>query len=188
MEKQLLKTVRTAIKQWYIPFIVGLIFICAGIWTFLSPLESYLTLSLVFSLAFLISGIFEIVFSISNRKEIDNWGWTLIFGIATMLIGILLLVHPEISITTLPLYVGFLLLFRSIGGVSYALDLKDYGVIDWGYLMAVGILGIIFSFILIWNPVFAGATIIFWTGITLIAGGVFSIHLSLKLRKLKKLS
>ncbi len=188
MEKQYLKKVNSAIKHWYIPLIVGLIFIVVGIWVFATPLKSYLTLSLLFSLAFLISGICEIVFSISNRKEIEDWGWTLIFGIATMLIGILLLIRPEVTIITLPLIVGFLLLFRSIGGVSFALDLKDYGVLDWGYLMVVGILGIIFSFVLIWNPAFAGITVVVMTGITLIVCGIFSIYLSLRIRDLKKLA
>ncbi|HBH22923.1 MAG TPA: hypothetical protein DDY13_05810 [Cytophagales bacterium] len=182
-----LKTVTNTVKHWYIPLIVGLIFIGIGIYTLISPLESYLALSIIFSLSFLFSGLAEIIFSISNRNEIDNWGWTLAFGILTFLLGVLLIVNPAISMTTLPLYVGFIVLFRSIMGISYALELKNYGVLDWGNLMAVGILGVLFSLILIWNPVFAGYSIVLWTGLALIAGGVFSIYLSLKLKKIKNI-
>jgi len=180
-----LKTVTNTVKHWYIPLVVGLIFIGIGIYTLMSPLESYLTLSIIFSLSFLFSGLFETIFSISNRNEIDNWGWTLAFGILTFLLGVLLIMNPVISITTLPLYVGFIVLFRSIMGISYALELKNYGVLDWGNLMAIGILGLIFSLILIWNPLFAGFSIVLWTGLTLISGGVFSLYLSLKLKKIK---
>jgi uncharacterized membrane protein HdeD (DUF308 family) len=127
------------------------------------------------------------MFSISNHKEIDNWGWTLTFGILTFLLGLLLIMNPAISITTLPIYVGFVVLFRSIMGISYALELKNYGIIDWGNLMAVGILGLIFSFILIWNPLFAGFTIVVWTGLAIIIGGVFSVYLSFKLKKIKSI-
>jgi len=182
-----LKTVTNTVKYWYIPLIVGLIFIGIGVYTIISPLESYLALSILFSLSFLFSGISEIIFSISNRKEIDNWGWTLTFGILTFLLGVLLVMNPVISITTLPIYVGFVMLFRSIMGISYALELKNYGVLDWGNLMVLGILGLLFSFVLIWNPLFAGMTIVFWTGLALISGGAFSVYLSFKLKKIKSL-
>jgi uncharacterized membrane protein HdeD (DUF308 family) len=182
-----LKTVTNTVKYWYIPLIVGLIFIGIGVYTIISPLKSYLALSILFSLSFLFSGISEIIFSISNRKEIDNWGWTLTFGILTFLLGVLLVMNPVISITTLPIYVGFVMLFRSIMGISYALELKNYGVLDWGNLMVLGILGLIFSFVLIWNPLFAGMTIVFWTGLAIISGGAFSVYLSFKLKKIKSL-
>ncbi len=182
-----LKTVTNTVKHWYIPLIVGLAFIGIGIYTLFSPLESYLTLSIIFSLSFLFSGLSEIIFSISNRKEIDNWGWTLTFGILTFLLGLLLIMNPLISITTLPIYIGFVVLFRSIMGISYALELKNYGVLDWGNLMVVAILGLVFSFILIWNPLFAGFTIVYWTGLAIILGGVFSVYLSFKLKKIKSM-
>jgi len=188
MEYQYLKTVRKSVNQWYIPLIIGLIFIAVGIWTLASPAESYLALTIVFSISFIISGVAEISFSISNRNEIDNWEWTLMFGLVTLFMGIFLLIHPIITFTTLPLFVGFLMLFRSIGGVSFAIDLDNYGIEDWGYLLGVGILGIICSFVLIWNPVLAGATVVVWTGIALITGGAYSVYLSLRLRKLKQLS
>ncbi len=143
-----------------------------------------MTLSILFSLSFLFSGLSEIIFSISNRNEIDNWGWTLTFGIVTTLFGIFLLINPQISFATLPFYIGVVVLFRSITGIGFALDLKKYGVLEWGNLMIFAVLGLLLSFILIWNPVFAGLTVVVWTGLALISGGIYSIYLSLKLKKL----
>ncbi|GAA4296774.1 HdeD family acid-resistance protein [Aestuariibaculum suncheonense] len=184
MKAQFLKTIRNSIKHWYIPLIVGLLFVGLGIYTLVSPVETFLALAFVFSISFMLSGISEIAFAIANKEEMDNWGWNLAFGIMTLLIGILLMSKPEISLTTLSFYIGFLILFRSMMGVSYALELKHYGVLDWGNLMIISVLGILFSLLLLWNPVFAGMTIIFCIGLTLIAGGAFSIYLSLKLKKL----
>ncbi len=181
------KTIKSSIRHWYIPLLVGVIFIGIGIYTFMSPLESYLALALLFTISFLVSGLAEIIFSISNRREIDNWGWTLIFGLLTFILGVLLLLNPAISLITLTFYVGFLLLFRSVGGISYSIELKNYGILNWGYLMTIGILGVLFSFFLIWNPLFAGMTLVFWTGMAFISAGVFSIYLSLQLRKLKSI-
>ena len=67
------------------------------------------------------------------------------------------------------------------------MELKKYGVLDWGNLLAIGILGLIFSFILLWNPLFAGFTIVFWTGLALITIGGYGIYFSLTLKKLHKL-
>lgn len=187
MANYLLKTVESSIKHWYIPLLIGLIFIITGIYAFMTPLESYIALSFLFSISFLVSGISEIIFSIANRKEIDNWGWPLAFGIITTLIGLLLVSNPGISMVTLSFYIGFLVLFRSTGAVSYAMDLKRYGVSEWSNLMIIGVLGILLSFILIWNPFFAGIAAVYWTGLTLIIGGIFSVYLAFALRKLNKI-
>lgn len=181
-----LKTVRSSVKNWYILLIVGLIFLAAGIYSFVSPAGSFLALALFFGYSFLISGAIEVVFSISNRKELENWGWTLIFGLITFLVGLLLVARPEITMLTLAFSLGFLVLFRSIGAIGFALDLKDYDDNSgWGTMLGLGILGVLFSFLLLWNPGFAGATIAFWIGLTLTAAGLFSIYLALKLKKLK---
>lgn len=184
MKRNFIKTIESSIKHWYVPLIVGALFVIIGIYTLVSPLESYVALAIVFSISFLVSGLSEIIFSISNRHEMDNWGWNLTFGIFTFLIGLLLVANPEISITTLPFYVGFLVLFRSIMGISFAIELKNYGILDWGNLMAISVLGVLFSFLLLWNPLFAGMTIVFWTGLALITIGIFSVLLSFKLKKL----
>lgn len=186
MENNFLKRIQNSIKHWYLLLILGLVFIATGIWTLASPLESYEALSIVFTISFIISGILEIAFALSNRKEYDHWGWNLVFGILSLIVGIMLINNPLVSMITLPLYVGFLIMFRSFGAIGFSLDLKNYRVMEWGTLMALGILGLLFSIMLLWNPVFAGITIVVWTGLAFIASGVFNIYISLKLKKLKR--
>lgn len=183
-----MKTLQNEVKHWYLPLLSGLLFIGIGIYTFTNPIGSYVALSFLFSMSFLMSGFFEIAFSIINRKEMDNWGWTLIFGLITAVMGILLLMHPEISLTILPLYVGFLMLFRSISAIGYSLELKNYKVKNWGYLIFLGILGIVFSILLIRNPLIAGMTVVIWTGMALITTGIFNLFLSFKLKKINAIS
>lgn len=181
------KSVYNAVKYWYLHLIVGIIFIGIGILVFRTPLESYLTLAFIFSISFLVSGIFEIIFSISNRKELEGWGWNLAMGILTALVGIMLIDNPAISAVTLPLYVGFVVLFRSIMAISTSLELRNYLIPDWGFLFALGILGTIFSFMLIFNPSFAGFTLVVWTGLAFITLGIYGIYISIKLKKIHDL-
>lgn len=178
------KKVRSTIKHWYLPLIAGLVLIAMGIWTFKEPAESYLTLAFLFSLSFVVAGLFETIFSISNRKVIDNWGWNLAMGLITLVVGVLMFMNPEISILTLPFYVGFVILFRSMNAIGIAFDLKNYGILDWGNILAIGIVGIFLAFILLWNPLFAGMSIVVWTGIALIVAGILNIMVSVKLKKI----
>lgn len=183
MENKLLQTV----KNWYLILILGIILILVGIWVFSTPVLSYATLSMLFATAFLVTGILEIVYAISNSKEMESWGWSLISGIIDLLIGILLITLPATAMLFLAFYVGFGILFRSIMAIGQSINLKRWHIEGWGYLLTIGILGLIFSFILIWNPVFAGLTIVFYTGMSFVMIGIFQVFLSFKLRKLKKM-
>ena len=180
-------TINKTINHWYIPLVVGIIFIATGIYTFVSPLESYAALAILFSISFIISGASEIAFSLLNKEVLNNWGWFLVLGILTFIVGVLLFVNPAVSQATLLFYVGFLVFFRSISAVSHSFELKEYGFSDWGYLTVIGVVGIVFSFILLSNPILGGMTVVIWTGLALITSGFYSIYLAFKLKKLKDL-
>ncbi|KXX68624.1 HdeD family acid-resistance protein [Flammeovirga sp. SJP92] len=178
-------SLQRTIKHWYLPLISGILFIIAGVFTFTYPIESYVALSTLFSVTFIIMGISDITFSILNRKAIKGWGWQLLLGFTYTLLGIFLIKNPAISIVTLPMYVGFSFLIRAIGTISFSQDLRRFGLISHDPLMFIGVVGLIFSLILIWNPVFAGFTIITLTGVTCILLGVYHVSLSMKLKKAK---
>lgn len=188
METPFFKLIKDAIRQWYIPMLVGLFFVIVSIVAFGRPESSFLALSILFALSLLFGGLSEVIFSISNRTQLDNWGWSLAFGIITFVVGILLVINPALSMITLAFYIGFIFLFRSFATIGFALDIKKYGNKKWGGLLALGILGATFSFILIWNPVFAGLSAVILIGLNFLFAGIFSIYLSLQLRKLNKSS
>lgn len=188
MQISILRSVRNAIKHWYIPLLVGIFFVIAGIITISSPTTSLIALSVLFAISFLFGGISEIIFSLSNRHQMYNWGWSLTFGIITLLLGILLLTRPELSITVLIFYIGFTILFRSIASISFSIDMKRYGSQSWSGLLILGILGGIFSFILLLNPGLAGVTIVWFVALSFFFSGMFNVIFSLQLRKVQRRS
>lgn len=180
-----IESIKDTIEHWYLPLILGVIFIAIGIWAIITPTATYLSLAILFSVTFFVTGILEIIFSISHRKQLDGWGWSLTSGILVLIIGLILILNPQISIITLPLFVGFVVLYRSMMAIAWSIELKKYGVSNWGWLLFAGILGVIFSFLLIMNPVITGLTVAVLTGIALITIGIFHIHFSIELKKLK---
>ena len=187
MARTFYKSIKNSIKYWWILLIIGLLFIGLGIYCFSFPTASYFAISVYFAVSFLFSGISEIVFSISNKDEIDSWGWTLAYGIITTIVGFMLVVNPILSLEVFAYYVGFLILFRSISGISYAFDLKNYGVKDWGVSLFLAIIGLIISLILLSSPQLAGLTAVAWLGLAVISSGLFAIFISFQLKKIKDL-
>jgi uncharacterized membrane protein HdeD (DUF308 family) len=188
MEPIFLKSLKKAIRHWYIPLLVGVFFIIVSVVAFVSPVSSFIALAILFSLSLLFGGLSEMIFSVANRDQLENWSWSLAFGIVTFVVGILLLLKPGISISMLAFYIGFVILFRSIGAISFSMDVKKYGEPNWGWLLAFGILGTIASFILIWNPLLAGLSAVIFIGLSFLFAGLFSIIFSFQLRKLHKRS
>lgn len=69
--------IKHSVKNWWTSSPVrNRVYYCRPLLMF-SPLSSYVALSIVFSISMLISGILEIIFSLSNRKGVPSWGWYL---------------------------------------------------------------------------------------------------------------
>lgn len=180
------QTLTNSVKHWYIPLIFGIIFLICGFYVFSVPLATYVTLSVIFSVSFLVSGITEVFFSIQNNKSLQGWGWFLVSGLLTTAIGLYLVSNPQISMSVLPFVVGFTLLFRSFQLLGFAFDLRSQKILSWGNVALASAGGIIFSLLLIFNPVFTGMSLVTLTAVSFIFIGVASIMLALDLRKLKK--
>lgn len=175
--------IKNRLKYWYIPLILGILFIVLGIRTFAAPIGTLLTLAVLFSIGFIITGVLEIIYSTSNRKDLKNWGWYLTGGILSTLIGIHLLIRPELTALLLSFYIGFWVLFRSISQISTSIELKNDGEKNWGWVLTFGILGILFSLVLLWNPLITGLAVSFWIGLAFITVGLLHIILSFSLYK-----
>lgn len=179
-------TIAGVLKHWYLPLIVGILFIAFGAYILTVPLEAYLTLSMMFTASFFIAGLSEMYFAIANKDALEGWGWYLVGGGLTFLFGTYLMIFPGISMATLPFVVGFAFLFRASQGLGFAIDLKKRGL-SWGTLAFVSVLGILFSFLLLAHPVFAQVSIVAMTSMSIITTGAYGIMLGLGLKNIKNL-
>lgn len=173
------------IKHWYIPLIIGIIFVIFGVYIFTVPVATYASLSFLFSLSLLTAGLMETFFAIQNHKTIKGWGWYLVDGLLSVIIGTYLLSYPLIAASILPFLVAFTMLFRSFQLLGFAFDLKDRKRMRWGNVAIASVLGIILSFMLLASPLFTGISIVVLTALSFIFIGIAAILLSLDLKKLK---
>ena len=175
----------STVKHWWLLLIAGILLIIGSIWVFFTPIEGYVALAWLFSILVLANGISYVYLSIASRKVLEGWGWYLAGGIFEMIIGFVLISYPEISMAILPLVLGFWFMFRGAQIIAASLELKEYGVMDWGWLMLFGIALTIVSFFMILEPVFGFFNVIYISSLALLLFGIANIVISLKLKKIK---
>jgi len=180
------ESLSSAVKHWWVSLLLGIVFIAAGIWVALTPLESYVALSIFFVVAIFVAGIFEIFYAIANKNALHGWGWQLAAGIIDVIIGGVLIAYPELSLMVLPFIIGFWLMFSGAIAIGVSFEIKSLGAKSWEWLFLLGIVIIILSFFLIINPVFGGLTIVYMTSSGFVILGFYRLILSFKLKKLGK--
>lgn len=185
MKNELIESVKQAMKYWWMSLIVGVLAIILGILFIANPFTGLATLAILFTIGFIVSGLLEIIFAVSNRDTHNGWGWTLASGIIDLLLGILLISYPIVTIEVMIFFVGFYIMFQSIWAIGSSVELQRAGVKGWGWLLAMAILGIIFSFIFIMSPVFGGSVIVAFASIAFIIYGIFRIYLSFRYKAMK---
>lgn len=181
-----LDSVSGTIKNWWLTVALGALMIGTSLYLFTEPEGGYAALSVVFSIVFLLSGIFLIAFSISNSDEMKGWGWYLVLGILSLISGMYLLAEPELSELSLSIFVAMFFLFQSVGAIGASLDLKDQKVKGWGWLMTLGILGVIISFALFRRLDVAAMSLVVLTGINFLLIGIVFVIFGFQLRKIKR--
>jgi uncharacterized membrane protein HdeD (DUF308 family) len=178
-------TIGNGIKNWWWFLIMGLMGLTAGIAIFAKPVESYVSLSILFSLIMAGTGFSQIVFAMSERHTMKNWGWTLVSGILDFALGTFLMIYPVITMATLPFIVGFYLLFRAIYLIGASIELNSTGIKGWGWVLTGGIALLALGFLTMYYPAVGALGIIACSGYAFIVSGIFNIVLAFQLKSLK---
>lgn len=184
--KTFIDTINFEVKNWWVSLLLGLLYILIAICLMFTPLASYIALSILFSVSMFVSGTLEILFAITNKKNISSWGWYLASGIIDLILGIYLMANVGLSMAVLPFIIAFWLMFRGFASTGYAMDLKRYGTHNWGWYMAFGILAILCSIGIIWQPGLGAFSLVYMIAYTLLIIGIFRVMLSFELKSLHK--
>ena len=184
--KTIFDELKQEVKNWWISLILGILYVVVALSLMFSPLDGYAALSILFSVSMLVSGLLEISFAVSNRRRVSSWGWYLASGIIDLILGIYLMANIGLSMAVLPFIVAFWLMFRGFASTGYAMDLKRYGTRNWGWYMAFGVLAILCSIGIIWQPGLGALSLVYMIAYTLLIIGIFRVMLSFELKSLHK--
>ena len=180
------------VRHWWLYLITGILSIIAGIVVFCNPIESYLTLSIMFGILMLISGIVELVVSTTSRNYFTTRSYSIVGGILDLLIGILdlliglfLCCYPRITLVVLPVILGVWMMFHSFMIIGLGSDMDSFRVRGSGWVIAGGVVLLLLSLGITFFPLTLGtASVVILTGCALIVFGIMLIALSIRLRRI----
>jgi uncharacterized membrane protein HdeD (DUF308 family) len=181
----LIEDIQYNVKNWWWFLLSGILFIAAGIAIYASPVASYVSLSILFSILMISNGFSQIVFASANSKLLKGWGWILVSGFIDLALGTYLLLYPAVTMATLPYFVGFWLIFRSFYLMGTAFDLQALGVSGWGWFLFGGILMLVLGGVIVYYPAAGVVSIIAFSGSAFILGGFMNIYLAFLLKGVK---
>jgi len=177
-----LQDLRSAYTNWWIFLVLGGVFLLFGVYLFTVPLEGFVALTMFFALGMMFDGTGDVIFSIKNRRSMQGWGWQLAIGVLSLLIGLSLILYPEISIRVLPLYVGFWILLKGLLLAGIAFELKGNGSASWMFVIFLAGLNALFGITMILNPLFGAKLIGTFAALGLLTVGISLVFIGFRVK------
>ena len=185
--ENLVEKAARAIKHWWLMLIAGLLCIVAGICVFVFPIESYVTLSILFGIVMLLTGIGQLIIASTSGNYLMMKGYFIVGGIMDLILGIFLCVYPGVTLVVLPFMRGLWLMYHSFILIAFGGDMDTFKVSGSVSTIILGILILMLSVFVLLNPFSAGVvTVLVVAGVGLILLGITFCIIAAKLRDLKK--
>lgn len=183
--EHLTSRVARAVKHWWLMLIAGLLCIAMGIVVFVFPMQSYVTLAILFGVLMLVVGATQLAVAYMSGNYLTMRGYMIVGGALDLILGIFLCVYPDVTLLVIPVLVGLWLMYHSFMIIAWGGDMETFNLGGSGLVIVGGILLLLFSIFILINPLSAGVTtVIVLTGVGLILFGVLTSLLSLKLKNI----
>ena len=182
--ENLTKRAGRAVRHWWLMTIAGVLGIAAGIAVFAFPLESYVTLSILFGVLMLVVGAAKLIAASTSGNYFMMRGYVITGGVLDLLLGLFLCINPGVTLVFLPIMMGFWMVYNSFILIGFAGDMDTFGIRGTGWIMGGAILLLILSVLVLINPFGAGvATVVVLAGVGLIVFGLLLCSLSMTLKE-----
>lgn len=185
--ENLTKKAGRAVRHWWLMMCAGVLCIAAGIAVFAFPLESYVTLSLLFGVLLLVVGVAKLIAASTSGNYFMMRGYVIVGGVLDLILGLFLCFSPGVTLMLLPIMMGFWMMYNSFVLIGFSGDFETFGIPGSGWVIGGGILLLILSILVLVNPFGAGiATVVVLAGVGLIVFGILLISLAMKLKEIHR--
>ena len=117
-----------SVKEWGKAIFVGLVgalYVAAGVIAFESPLLAAAVLTLLLGIALMVGGIVRMFLAWHMREAGKPWGWVVVSGIISLLLGLMIVVQwPYSGLYVLGIFLGIDLIFIGSSWLTIGLALR----------------------------------------------------------------
>ena len=167
--------------------IAGLLCLVMGVVVFVFPLQSYVTLAILFGVVMMAVGAIQLIIASTSANYLAMRGYFVVGGVLDLMLGIFLCIYPGVTLVALPLMLGVWMLYNSFIIIAFGGDMETFRLGGSGLVVAGGVILLLLSVLVLLNPLGAGVpTVIIIAGIGLLVLGCLLCMLSLKLKHIDK--
>lgn len=167
-------------RNWWAAAIRGVSAIVLGLLAIALPDLTLLGLVIIFAVYCLVDGIFAIVLAIRGARKGQRWGWLAFNGVVSLAVAGLALFYPFATI--LALVVLFAAWALVSGGATIAAGIQLPRRDGRWWLIAGGVVAIIFGFLVVFLPTLGMLTLIYLVGFQALFAGITLLVLAYRLR------
>ena len=155
--------------------ITGALLIAAGIYCLCNKDVAAMSAGIILGLLMLVAGIVEIVIFAGTSRFILGSGWLLLDGVLTVVMSLFLLFNQWFTMMSLPILFTVWLLFSGVSRFVSAFDLKALGMRGWGWILALGIVLLVFGIVCMMDPWVSVVAVGVTVGLVFILEGIGTI-------------
>ncbi len=166
-------------STWYL--IQGVLMVLAGIVALIYPFVSTVALVVVLGWLLILSGIAQGI-SLIGAQNVPNFWLQLVSVVLSIIVGVLFLRRPGEAVVTLTLLLIVFFMVEGFAKLIFSLTIRP--LLNWGWVLASGIIGILLSLYLLTNLTTTAVWLLgVLLGIQLICEGVALSSLAWQVRR-----
>ncbi len=170
---------RALASVWWLPLVLGLLSVAAGVIVLIEPDNSLKVITIVIGIFILLDGIMQIYLGLRHRVE--NHTMVALIGVLDLIIGIILIRHPIVGVTAVALFIGIWLAAAGVLRLIMAFEARG----DRLGRALVGAIELLAGIVIIASANIRLATLAILVGISFILNGIALIFLAFAMRSLE---
>ena len=167
--------------NWWALLLRGIAAIVFGIFAFVSPGVTVLSLVFVFGIYAIFDGIFAIVAGLRAPEGVSMWWMLLLVGLLGLIAGGVAIAMPGQTVIALVTLIGLWAIISGIFHIIAAIGLRKQITGEWMMILS-GVLSVLAGGFLVANPVSGAAAVVWIIGFYAILYGIALTILGLRLR------
>ena len=164
---------------WWLVVLRGVCGILFGMVAVLAPGVTILSLVVVFAVYMLVDGIFGLISAVMAGQRGARWGLLLTESLFNVLVGVAMLVFPQISILAFMLLIAVWAIVTGALMLGAAISHRHNGK---SWLAISGLASVLFGIMLAVGPLIGAVVLTWWLGIYALIFGVALVVFGLRLR------
>jgi uncharacterized membrane protein HdeD (DUF308 family) len=168
---------------WWLVLLRGILAILFGLFALFAPGSALLALVFVFGAYAILDGVTALVAGVRHRQADPHWVWHVVQGVVSVLAGIIAFAWPGVTVLAILFVIAFWSIVGGIAEIMESLAMRKKASEGWGWVLAAGIVSVLFGIVLFAQPGASLITLLWLVGIYAIVFGVIIVVWAVRLRR-----